>query len=182
MIDDIKRETKRLAIELVDMYGAVGRPVHSSNSIEVVPTNRCAFLAKKLSAYATQMSEEDYNALVKESLKNVLFIENIQNRVDLRSYLRLWQGDYEMDVVSKTSVRLRFRTPAAFKSAKSGLGDGVRDVFTVRCPLPDESPPSDTLVRPVGAPRKKQSAPTRKEEVVEEEVALVNSFEVLSRL
>jgi len=192
-LEGITRDMKKLVIELVDSCGAVGRSVRNANSVEVILTDRCSLPAKKLCQYATSLSEEEYRNLVRESLKNVMFLEEIEKSVNPRRYLMTWDGDYEMEWVSNSVTKLKFRTPQAFKSASNGLAGGIRGAFKVRYPLkePDNDPQSEVTkskgteedgVNRSAERQRDRRNPWKKERPPAEELILGNSFEALSRL
>ena len=188
-LDGVPRDTKKLVVCLAESYGAVGRMIHTSNAVEVILTSRSCLPAKRLAHVASNMSEGDYNDLLRESLKNTLFLEDIQKSVNIRRYLVSWDGDYEMDFLSKTVARLKFRTPRAFKSACDALGGGVRDVFRVRQPLSEVDRPEEAAALPGDEQaavegrvvNPKPSVRSAKEEGGEQ-LVLENPFQVLSRL
>lgn len=189
-LEGITRDMKKLVIELAESCGAVGRSVRNANAVEVVLTSRCRLPARKLVPYATSLSKEAYQELVKESLKNVLLLEDIQRSVNPKRYLMGWDGDYEIEWISNSVAKLKFRTPQAFKSACDGLGGGIRDAFSVRCPLkdtdanppPSEAPKLRTLDADGFEKQKGRKNPWAKEQSPPEELTLGNSFEALSRL
>ncbi len=188
-LDGLPRDTKKLVVCLAESYGAVGRVIHTSNAVEVLLTPRSCLPAKRLAHVAGKMSEEDYNDLLKESLKQTLFLEDIQKSVNIRRYLISWDGDYEMEFLSKTVARLKFRTPQAFKSACDALGGGVRDAFRVRQPLSDIQRQKETAALPGDDPAAVKGRLVNPKSTVRsakgeegEQLILRNPFQVLSRL
>lgn len=132
--NNIKKDDRKLVVELVERYGLVGREDRNGGFVEVIKTPRCALPTQKLVHYATSLTLEEYEAQVDEALKFTLLFDQIPPRVNLDSILKEWSGEYKVQFTSKTTAKVAFRCGRSFNAASRALIGDTTNGVTITLP------------------------------------------------
>eukprot|EP00210_Caulerpa_lentillifera_P008571 g8176.t1 len=129
-----RKEDRKLAVELVERYGLVGRDDRNGGFVEVIRTPHCALPSQKLIHYATSLTPEQYEAEMDEALKFTILFEQIPAKLNLESFLREWSGEYKVQFTSKTTAKVAFRCARSFNAASRALIGDTTNGFIITLP------------------------------------------------
>lgn len=127
------REQRQVAHALAEQYGlatlAFGQ--EPQRCIELIKTPSAGIPMRLLSRVAPTVSPEEVAALLREDEGHPMRITDMALSVDIRFYLRQWEGGYTLEWQGGDAAIVRFEKEADLKEALDVLGGGIRGLFRI---------------------------------------------------
>eukprot|EP00887_Chlorella_sp_A99_P007429 scaffold2.g7429.t1 len=142
------REARAVAHALAEQYGLASRGVgqEPARGTELIKTPDAGVPRRLLSRVAATVPAEEVAALLREAAGHPMRLDSVAPSVDLRYYLRRWEGGYALEWESSEAAVVRFARAEDLKDCLDSLGGGIRGLFRV-----DRSWQPRTAVRPGAA-------------------------------